>query len=722
MGDAGMAILSLELEDDSVMDNNKIMVAGELEIGDESVMVETSETRTIVYKSASCQVDLSSQDIMNLPILFCGLHSSSCEASTQCDIPLIVSHSLSAFAKEVCISARKPLEEITKDSHVTASIQNEVDKAFQTDIIRDTIEDVILNNAGVDDLDSFQKDNQDAKELAEAVQKDPPRTSKRGRRKKPREDSDFDWDDDDDFWEEKINLSVNAPSRRRARKTKHSGSAETKPQSPKLREREKSPRLKESLYAEQVRAGIKSVMEPMENVTPYIELVTEKEWCNDWITDDEVDDDEDLDPSQEEFGKNANDKISSCSHCMLKFSTPLLLLQHTEANHSAHICNICGFTATFKHKLKRHMVKHTNVKAFVCDICGKQYSQNQNLKDHISRAHSDQDHCDRYPFSCVHCKRLYRDERNYVKHQEQCSGPCDICGLMFKCSGQLWLHRREHYSHCNICEKGFQSRGSLLLHKSMKHGEKTLQCPKCPKKFVFQSHLRNHFDNAHNKAAPQFKCEACGFCTKSMTYLKAHHSRMHKNPSKVYSCDHCNKNFRSKARVIEHVRIHTGERPFSCPVCLKTFYSQSNLYAHERTVHGRLKNYGTKETEENTGEAIVRRQISSCYQCHLCQLTCPTHKKLKHHLLKDHNFSSEDAREQKIDSVEVICADESVVTSMGIDMGQREGEGTSKDSGIMGNENVGVKATVSVPSYVVPPNVNLVEIEGVQYQVIRNSQ
>lgn len=166
-----MPILSLELEDDSVMDSNKIMVAGELEIGDESVLVETSETGTIVYKSASCQVDLSSQDIMSLPILFCGLHSSSCEASTQCDIPLIVSHSLSAFAKEVCVSARRPLEEIAEHSRVTASMQNEVDKTFQNDIIRDTIEEVILNNAGVEDLDCFRKDNQDTKELADTVPK-----------------------------------------------------------------------------------------------------------------------------------------------------------------------------------------------------------------------------------------------------------------------------------------------------------------------------------------------------------------------------------------------------------------------------------------------------------------------------------------------------------------------------------------------------------------------
>lgn len=151
-----------------MMDSNIVMVVGELEIEDDSVMVETSETGTVVYKNASCQVDFSSQNARSVPIVFCGLQLSSCEASTQCDIPLIVSCS----EVDVAVSARRPLDEIGKEQNrVTASIQNVMDSEFQTDIIKDTIEEVILTNAVVEDFDSFQKDNHNNEELADVAQK-----------------------------------------------------------------------------------------------------------------------------------------------------------------------------------------------------------------------------------------------------------------------------------------------------------------------------------------------------------------------------------------------------------------------------------------------------------------------------------------------------------------------------------------------------------------------
>jgi hypothetical protein len=53
-----------------------------------------------------------------------------------------------------------------------------------------------------------------------------------------------------------------------------------------------------------------------------------------------------------------------------------------------------------------------------------------------------------------------------------------------------------------------------------------------------------------------------------------------------HKCDQCSKKFISKQKLIMHVRMHTGEKPFCCPVCRVRSARMSNLNAHIKKSHG----------------------------------------------------------------------------------------------------------------------------------------
>lgn len=110
----------------------------------------------------------------------------------------------------------------------------------------------------------------------------------------------------------------------------------------------------------------------------------------------------------------------------------------------------------------------------------------------------------------------------------------------------------------------------------------TFMCEICGKLFTSKQKLQCHL-RIHTGEKP-FKC---GSCEASFRYLRAkkHHEESHSDEPKPQTirCEICGKKFLRATYLAEHLKTHSGVKPWRCDSCPKSFLSSSMLDRHARS-------------------------------------------------------------------------------------------------------------------------------------------
>ena len=72
----------------------------------------------------------------------------------------------------------------------------------------------------------------------------------------------------------------------------------------------------------------------------------------------------------------------------------------------------------------------------------------------------------------------------------------------------------------------------------------------------------------------------------------------------VHECSYCGKRGR-RSHILEHERIHTGEKPFSCQYCDRKFTTNSAKTSHERTRHNAEKPFSCEYCDKKFASKLM---------------------------------------------------------------------------------------------------------------------
>ncbi len=128
----------------------------------------------------------------------------------------------------------------------------------------------------------------------------------------------------------------------------------------------------------------------------------------------------------------------------------------------------------------------------------------------------------------------------------------------------------------------------------LQSNDASFSCNACPLEFETLRGLNIHVKLKHSddQGEATIMCKFCRICLKTKSQYEAHVKRYHPYRNldefikiKPFECEQCQRRFRNKKNLSNHLTIHQGLKPYECDVCQKSFRILKDLNSHRKTKH-----------------------------------------------------------------------------------------------------------------------------------------